>query len=127
MNDEQYLQHNLKALQTFTEELATRTESLDETDSLRELALAFQALARGERDLYGDGRALVERLFTTYPDFVPTFPRDLLWFFGGDCLHFMSDEEIELYQQLDEQREQAAEKGEIIDFAAARAKLMKLQ
>ena len=127
MNDEQYLQHNLKALQTFTEELATRTESLDETDSLRELALAFQALARGERDLYGDGRALVERLFTTYPDFVPTFPRDLLWFFGGDCLHFMPDEEIELYQQLDEQREQAAEKGEIIDFAAARAKLMKLQ
>ena len=48
--------------------------------------------------------ALVARLFTTYPDFAPTFPRELLWFFGGDCLHYMPDEEIATFQQLEELR-----------------------
>ena len=69
----------------------------------------------------------MERLFTTYPDFAPTFPRDLLWFFGGECLHFMPDSELELYQKLDSQRHEAAARGEQLDLATARAKLLKLQ
>jgi len=40
----------------------------------------------------------------------------LLWFFGGDCLHFMPDEEIELYQTLDERRYQAEQQGEVFDW-----------
>jgi hypothetical protein len=127
MNDKQYLDHCQQQFSNYSKELNQRTEALAEDDSLRELALTFSKLARGEGDLYGEGQSLVARLFTTYPDFAPTFPRELLWFLGGDCLHFMADEEIELHQQLEELREQSASKGEIIDFAAARAKLLKLQ
>ncbi|MEH6591468.1 MAG: PA2817 family protein [Halioglobus sp.] len=127
MNDEQYLDHCRQQFSGYAKELSLRTEGLAEDDTLRELALAFNKLAGGETDLYTQGQTLVARLFTTYPDFAPTFPRELLWFLGGDCLHFMADEEIDLYQQLEELREQSASKGQIIDFAAARAKLLKLQ
>ena len=40
----------------------------------------------------------------------------LLWFFGGDCLHFMPDEEIDLFQRLDERRYEAEERGETFDW-----------
>ena len=102
-------------------------DALEENEALRELALAFQALALHKSELYAEGQTLVSRLFTTYPDFSPTFPRELLWFLGGDCLHFMPDDEIATYQRLEEMREETAARGEIIDFAAARAKLLKLQ
>jgi len=127
MNDEQYLHHCTLLLREFSNDLLKRTESLDEEDSLRELAVAFGNLNSGSADIYADGQTLVSRLFTTYPDFGPTFPRELLWFLGGDCLHFMPDEEIKLHQQLEDQRHALAVKGEVIDFAEARAKLLKLQ
>jgi len=127
MNDEQYLQHCTGLLEQFTQEFLKRTDALDEEDSLRELAVAFSRLTSGASDLYSEGRNLVSRLFTTYPDFSPTFPRELLWFLGGDCLHYMPDDEIQLYQHLEEERHDFAAQGKVIDFAKARAKLLKLQ
>ena len=127
MNDEQYLRHCREALGQFADELARRASHLPPADPLRELAGAFAALCNHEGDLYTDGPALVTRLFTNYPDFAPTFPRELLWFFGGECLHFMPDHEIELHQQLEELRRAAAAAGETLDLRAARAKLLKLQ
>jgi len=127
MNDEQYLQYCAGLLSEFAQTLITRTEHLPQEDSLRELAAAFRALAQGNGDIYQDGANLVSRLFTTYPDFAPTFPRSLLWFFGGDCLHYMPDDEIALFQQLEEMRGAAAARGETLDLPAARAKLLKLQ
>ncbi len=128
MNDEQYLSHCQALLAGFARTLAQRTDALPPDDTLRTLAADFQRLVGAPgADLYHQVGPLIERLFTTYPDFAPTFPRELLWFFGGDCLHFMPDEEIAVYQQLDEQRIEAARRGEIFDPAAVRAKLLKLQ
>ena len=127
MNDEQYLALCLEQLENFANELVKRTEHLPSDDALRQLAGGFADLAKGELELYRDGPALVSRLFTTYPDFAPTFPRDLLWFFGGDCLHFMPDSEIAIYQQLDELRNEAAASGETLDLRAARSSLQRLQ
>jgi hypothetical protein len=120
MNDEQYLTHCREALAQFADELALRASHLPP-------AGAFKALCDNAGDLYSDGPALVTRLFTTYPDFAPTFPRELLWFLGGECLHFMPDDEIELHQQLEELRTAAAAAGETLDLRAARSKLLKLQ
>ena len=83
MDDAQYASHCRDLLLHFARDMMTRTEHLPEGDSLRELAQAFGELCDGTRDLYLDGPALVSRLFTTYPDFAPTFPRDLLWFLAG--------------------------------------------
>ena len=127
MNDEQYLQHCLALLSDFAKTMITRTGHLPEDDSLRGMAEAFGALADSGADLYTEGANLITRLFTTYPDFAPTFPRELLWFFGGDCLHYMPDDEIEQYQQLEEKRMTAAARGETLNLRAARAKLLKLQ
>lgn len=43
-------------------------------------------------------------------------PRDLLWFFGGDCLHFMPDEELSLYQATEERRYECEQRGEPFDW-----------
>ncbi len=125
MNDEQYLTHAKEQFREFSRTLIARTDSLEATDSLRELAVSFESVAKEEEDLYQRAPALVERLFTTYPDFAPTFPRELLWFLGGECLHYMPDEEISVYQQLDDMRDTAQISGKVLDFQAARAKLMK--
>ena len=121
------MQHCRQQFHDFCAALMTRTESLADADSLRELAVAFEKVASGQADLYEKAPALISRLFETYPDFAPTFPRDLLWFLGGECLHYMPDEEITVFQQLDELRGAAQIRGEVLDFQAARAKLMKSQ
>jgi len=54
-------------------------------------------------------------------------PRDLLWFFGGDCLHFMPDEEIAFYQALDELRFSAEARGQIFNYAQAKKQLQQMQ
>ncbi|KAF1066968.1 MAG: hypothetical protein GAK45_01785 [Pseudomonas citronellolis] len=64
------------------------------------------------------GQDLISQVFHRYPQIAHLVPRDLLWFFGGDCLHFMPDEELALYQQLDERRWAAEEQGEAFDWTA---------
>ncbi len=127
MDDTQYAQHCREKLGEFSRTFTLRTEHLPDEDSLKTLAVAFAALAEPASDLYLDGPTLVSRLFVTYPDFAPTFPRELLWFLAGECLHFMPDEEITLYQSLDELRADAQAKGETLDFKEALANLRQLQ
>ncbi len=62
------------------------------------------------------GQDLISQIFQRYPQIAHLVPRDLLWFFGGDCLHFMPDEEIELYQRLDERRFEAEQRGAAFDW-----------
>mgnify|MGYP003669414975 CR=1 FL=1 len=127
MNDQQYLDHCRAMLTEFSGELTTRTSQLPDDHPLRELAGRFSDLTDNNAELYERGPALVARLFDTYPEFAPTFPRQLLWFLGGDCLHYMADEEIEQHQQLEELRLAAASRGETFNFNDARAKLLNLQ
>ena len=62
------------------------------------------------------GQDLMSQVILRYPQIAHLVPRDLLWFFGGDCLHFMPDEEITLYQALDERRFEAEENDEPFDW-----------
>ena len=62
------------------------------------------------------GQDLMSQVILRYPQIAHLVPRDLLWFFGGDCLHFMPDEEIALYQALDERRFEAEENDEPFDW-----------
>lgn len=127
MDDKQYARYCQQLLVEFANTTEKRLEHLPEGDSLKELGARFKALAEGNGDLYADGPTLVSRLFTTYPDFAPAFPRDLLWFFGGECLHYMPDEEIAAYQKLDDMRLAAAGRDETLNMREAKASLMGLQ
>ena len=62
------------------------------------------------------GQELISQIFHRYPQIAHLVPRDLLWFFGGDCLHFMPDEEIELFQRLDERRFEAQQNDDPFDW-----------
>jgi hypothetical protein len=127
MTEQQYLDYNRALLAQFTLTFTTRTEQLPHDHPLRELAQSFAALQESGGDFYSEAPVLIARLFDTYPEFAPTFPRQLLWFLGGDCLHYMADDEIDQYQQLEELRMAAARRGDTFDFQEARAKLLNLQ
>ncbi|UBM26641.1 dehydrogenase [Pseudomonas sp. p1(2021b)] len=62
------------------------------------------------------GQDLICQVIQRYPQIAHLVPRDLLWFFGGDCLHFMPDEELNLYQQLEDLRYEAEQNGEPFDW-----------
>jgi hypothetical protein len=127
MNDSQYREHCQGLWIEFSRDLVIRTVQLSAEHPLRELAEGFAALATSSNEFYSVGPELVARLFDTYPEFAPTFPRQLLWFFGGDCLHYMADDEIAQFQQLEELRLAAAARGELFDWQDTRAKLLNLQ
>ena len=62
------------------------------------------------------GQELMGQVIHRYPQIAHLVPRDLLWFFAGDCLHFMPDDEIDLYQKLEERRFEAEENEEPFDW-----------
>lgn len=49
-----------------------------------------------------DAQEILSRFIRCYANLVPLIKRELLWFVGGECLHFLGDEEIALYQQLED-------------------------
>lgn len=57
------------------------------------------------------GQKLVTQQIAKYPELTECWARDLLWYFGGDCLHYMPDEEIEKFQLLDDARYEAIDEG----------------
>lgn len=72
-------------------------------------------LRESTEDLYV-GQDIISQVFQRYPQIAHLVPRDLLWFFGGDCLHFMPDDEIEKFQHVEDRRYEALENGEDFDW-----------
>jgi hypothetical protein len=62
------------------------------------------------------GQDLICQVIQRYPQIAHLIPRDLLWFFAGDCLHYMPDEEIAVYQALEERRYEAEQNDEPFDW-----------
>ena len=127
MNDQQYRQHCLDVLGQFSQFMQQQSEACSPDDPIQVLSEGFARLSAAGDNLYQDGPELVARLFASCPHLSPAFPRELLWFLGGDSLHNMPDEEIALYQQLDDLRQQSSARGEQLNLPEARAKLLKLQ
>jgi hypothetical protein len=134
--DKEYYFYHLELLQAFVTQIKDlppfSLENPDETDSEFLTALNKLITHPQAADWLDQGRALLCRVVSSYPHLMPLLYRDLLWFFGGDCLHYMPDDEINLFQQLDEQREQAkqakqAKQGQqAFSYAEARAKIMRM-
>lgn len=62
------------------------------------------------------GQDLMCQVIQRYPQIAHLVPRDLLWFFGGDCLHYMPDDELDMYQALEERRFEAEQNDEPFDW-----------
>ena len=77
-------------------------------------------LEAGEQEALFSGQEILCQIISRYPQIAHLIPRDLLWYFGGDCLHYMPDEEIAQYQLIDEHRAAAEERGEVFNWEQAR-------
>lgn len=58
--------------------------------------------AKTHEELAEAGQWLINTIVAAYPHLTPHVPRDLFWYFGGDCMHFLGDEEIAYFQAIDE-------------------------
>lgn len=115
-----YLDHNLALLAQLRALLIALGEAEQVSDESHALFMErFDELLMSLPKIPEDrhlGQDLICQVFHRYPQIAHLVPRDLLWFFGGDCLHFMPDEEIALYQELDERRFEAEEHGKPFDW-----------
>ncbi len=126
--DQEYYTYHLELLAAFSaqiQQLPPFNTEFPTEDDLEFLA----ALAQLQQQPQGvgfleQGQQLMCRIVGTYPHLMPLLYRDLLWFFGGDCLHYMPDEEIAVFQRLDEQREDAKQQQIPFSYKEARAKSM---
>ena len=126
MNDTEFHREQMAQFSAFAAELGRRAQG-EELAPMAALVGTFQALAAQPERIMDEGPSLVGRLFTTAPALAQDFPRDLLWYLGGECLHYMPDEEIERYASLDEQRRQVADQNERFNWREARAASLGLQ
>ncbi|WP_075171744.1 PA2817 family protein [Neptunomonas phycophila] len=98
----------------------------DERSFLEQFTALIEAIEQQSEDVLEQGQALLTRWIRNYPELVPIIPRDLLWYFGGDCLHYMPDEEIDKFQLLDEKRYLAESEGKDFEYARERAVILEL-
>jgi hypothetical protein len=122
--DKAYFDFHISLLEALIEQIKLQPPFCleDSSQEDQEFCLALGNLPQiGGSELLIQGQQLVCRIVAGYPHLMPLLPRDLLWFFGGDCLHYMPDEEIRIFQELDEQRESAKENNE--DFSYEKARL----
>jgi hypothetical protein len=122
--DKAYFDFHISLLEALIEQIKLQPPFCleDSSPEDQEFCLALSNLPQiGGSELLIQGQQLVCRIVAGYPHLMPLLPRDLLWFFGGDCLHYMPDEEIRIFQELDEHRESAKENNE--DFSYEKARL----
>lgn len=126
MDDKSFHEMHMDTFRSFTAHLKGLADK-EEGAALLNLASHFALLSSAPSKVMDEGPELVARFFTVAPHLAPTFPRDLLWYLGGECLHFMPDEEIEALTIMDEQRREAAAKGEFFNWRELRAASRGLQ
>ncbi len=125
----QYLNHHVTLLNEFKnfceQEYPFNDKTLEDEDHalFLETLSSLCALKNYSDSTNEKGQWLISRIVSAYSHLMPEVPRDLLWFFGGDCLHYMPDEEITFYQQLDELRFTAEESGKPFDIKEAKRTL----
>ncbi len=127
--DKAYFEFHMGLLTALIEQIKVQPQfCLEEpSEEDQDFLLALISLPNvGGSNLLIQGQQILCKIVAGYPHLMPIVPRDLLWFFGGDCLHYMPDEEIRVFQDLDEQRENAKENNEAFSYEKARLRSMGL-
>lgn len=126
--DREYYIYHIELLKAFNAQIQSLPPFNDENPNTEDMefiaALAALITHTQGSDWRENGQTLLCRIVGGYSHLMPLLQRDLLWFFGGDCLHYMPDEEIGIFQQLDQMRETAKTEGAAFDYKQTRAKLL---
>ena len=129
MSDSSFFNHHHKLLQALYQHCEKQLPFCDERASEvdMEFLQTLKAIseATGSSDIFEQqGQSIICRIVTHYQHITPSVNRDLFWFFGGECLHYMADEELALYQQLDERLHEAG--NETLDYSEIKASIFQL-
>ena len=127
MNQLQYCQQQLSSLyQQLKDQPAFQQDSLD--DNGLKFIQTLESLCQGPQgeDYYEQGQWLISQAVANFPQLTPIIPRDLFWHFGGDCLHYMPDEEIAQFQALEEALYQQSPDPAQANYQEERAKVFGL-
>lgn len=95
-------------------------DDLEFIEEFRMLISDFESSAAGTHQR---GEDFIDKAFRRYPELAHLIARDLLWYFGGNNLHNMTDDEIQKFQQLDEMRYETEAQGEEFDYINRRASI----
>ena len=87
--------------------------------SLQQFRSLIDQLTEHRDTAYESGQDLLALIGTHHPQLMPVLDRGLFWFFGGECLHYLTDEEIDRFQHMDEAAAQHEADGEEYDYHAA--------
>lgn len=127
MHYTQYLSDHVDLLKQFRKGIA---KQVPYSNNLKDLTESDQQFMKTLDDLCEttehsesfteQGQWLIDKIVLSYEHLLMYLSRDLLWFFGGNCLHYMSDEEIRFYQQLDELRHAAESQNRPFDMLEAK-------
>ncbi|MBL4832442.1 MAG: PA2817 family protein [Alcanivorax sp.] len=116
------LAYHLELLQ----ETLQRLEKAEERESnavgeeiLQQFRDLIDQLTEHRDSAYDTGQDLFNKIGTHNPQIMPAIDRALFWFFGGNCMHFMTDEEITRFQHLDEMSADAEAEGREYDYRSA--------
>lgn len=89
----------LEHLQRLLAQFKKDDVELPDNAILTQLDTLIQAMSARDDNAYALGQDWLCGLFTFHPQLSPAIDRSLLWFFGGECLHFLTDDEISAFQQ----------------------------
>lgn len=93
----------LKSVWQRLEKAHCNNPELLEADILQQLQQIIDLLEQQSGAGYVEGHDWLAQIFQHRPQLAPVIDRELLWIFGGDCLHFLTDEEIAHFQEQEEQ------------------------
>ncbi|MFL0808830.1 MAG: dehydrogenase [Agarilytica sp.] len=64
------------------------------------------------------GQNTLLQIVASYQHLMVLVPRSLFWYFGGECLHYLGDEELSNFQKLEEAYFEALDSGQgVADYA----------
>ena len=122
----QFQQQLLQSLfEAASQQLPEDHRSEDDQALIDTLAALAESTGQSEEFL-SSGQWAISRIVAAYPALTPQLPRDLFWLFGGECLHYMPDDEIGRFQLLDERRFAAEDNNTEFDYEKERATVLGL-
>jgi len=97
------LQNHVQKLTDLHQKLISTRDSKVLSDAmLHQLEEIIDQLTQHTDTAWQDAGSWLSNTMALAPQVAPLIDRELLWFFGGDCLHFLTDEEINQFQRQDE-------------------------
>ncbi len=66
-----------------------------------------------QEDTCNIGQWFITTCIARYPHITPSIPRELFWYFGGECLHYVDDKEIRCFQAIEEDTFELATQQEV--------------